>query len=97
MKLFNAWLISGAAQCLSKHNLFSEDTNSQNNLRIATDLSLGAVSTYMTPGSAVTKILTFINSVVMADITTKLLYSVYDIGTNDTEFSGFDNLAVNAD
>ncbi len=85
-------IVAGAAQCLSKHKLFSEETNTQNSVRIAIDLLVGTVSIYMIPGNALIKTLTLVNSVVMADITTKVLYSVYDVGVNDIGFLGANNI-----
>lgn len=74
--------ISGAAQCLSKHQLFKEETTLQTNARIISNSLVGITSFCITPGNILTKILGMMSNVVASDIATKTIFSIADIGLN---------------
>ena len=80
-------LISGAASCLSKHQLTTEETYTQANLRLTGDVLVGTLSCYLTPGGLFPKVITTMSNIVTTDIIAKALLSI-----SNSELSGLDSI-----
>jgi hypothetical protein len=82
-------LISGAAQCLSKHQLFKQESEIEANSRFILDNVVG-LATATLDMHPLLKAMAVMSNIVMTDITFKVLSSALDLGLN-----GIDNTNIN--
>ena len=78
-------LISGTAQCVTKHQLFKEETTLQTNIRLVVDISVALTSAYITSGNILSKIMALMSNTVLSDISFKVTNSILDISLNGVD------------
>jgi ankyrin repeat protein len=75
-------MINGAAICMEKHHLFEKEFLFETSLRLGLDISIGIYMLYQNVA-----FVTAISAVVVTDITTKVIFSGFDLLVNSLNIS----------